>query len=87
MKTAFRVSLFLVIIGGINWGLIGFLGYDAVATLTGGYNAASQAVYAAVGVAALVLVLLSRNIVLLSLTDDEEVRTHLHRTTRTKKAA
>jgi uncharacterized membrane protein YuzA (DUF378 family) len=84
MKTAFRISLFLTIIGGINWGLIGFIGYDAIAAMFGGYNIMSQIVFSAVGIAAVVLTLLSRDIVLLSLMGDEEVK--LHRTRRSKKA-
>jgi len=48
----------LVVIGGINWGLVGLARFDLVATLTGnkfgGTNAASRLVYGAVGAAALV---------------------------------
>lgn len=47
----------LVVIGGINWGLVGLARFDLVATLTGnrfgGTNAASRIVYGAVGAAAL----------------------------------
>lgn len=46
----------LVIVGGINWGLVGLAKFDLVATITGnrfgGTNAASRLLYTAVGVAA-----------------------------------
>ncbi|MHC4991364.1 MAG: DUF378 domain-containing protein, partial [Planctomycetota bacterium] len=43
----------LLVIGGLNWGFVGLFGLDLVQTLTGGLSAASTAVYALVGVAAL----------------------------------
>ncbi|HHW99307.1 MAG TPA: DUF378 domain-containing protein [Firmicutes bacterium] len=48
------VALVLVIIGALNWGLIGLFGLDLVATLFGGPNAAlSRIVYTLVGLAGL----------------------------------
>ncbi len=48
----------LVVVGGLNWGLVGLARFDLVATLTGnrfgGTNAASRLVYLAVGTAAAV---------------------------------
>ena len=38
MKTLDYVLLALVIIGAINWGLIGFLQFDLVRMLFGGYD-------------------------------------------------
>ena len=34
-----RIALILVIIGALNWGLIGLFGFDAVAFLCGGQMA------------------------------------------------
>ncbi|WP_018921812.1 DUF378 domain-containing protein [Salsuginibacillus kocurii] len=49
-----RTSLVLIIIGAINWGLIGFFGFDLVAALFGGQTAAlSRVIYALVGLAGL----------------------------------
>lgn len=49
-----KIALILSIIGGINWGLIGFFRFDLVAYLFGGQTAsASRVVYALVGLAAL----------------------------------
>jgi uncharacterized membrane protein YuzA (DUF378 family) len=46
-------SLSLLIIGGLNWGLVGLFGIDLVATLFGEGSALSRVVYALVGLAAL----------------------------------
>lgn len=47
------VALVLMVIGGINWGLVGALDLDLVAVLLGSGTAASRAVYMGVGLAAL----------------------------------
>ena len=49
-----KIALVLAIIGGINWGSIGVFGFDFVAFLFGGPDAAfSRFVYALVGISAL----------------------------------
>lgn len=49
-----RIALLLVIIGALNWGLIGLFQFDVVATLFGGQAAwLSRIVYALVGLAGL----------------------------------
>ena len=49
-----RVSLLLVIIGALNWLLIGLFQFDAVAWLCGGQTAViSRVIYAVVGIAGL----------------------------------
>lgn len=54
METLKRIALTLVIIGAVNWGLIGFFQFDLVATLFGGQGAAlSRIVYALVGISGL----------------------------------
>lgn len=46
------IALTLIIIGAINWGLIGFFQFDLVAALFGGMGSwISRIVYAAVGLA------------------------------------
>ena len=47
------IALVLLIIGGINWGLIGFLKFDLVAFLFGQMTWISRIVYALVGLSAL----------------------------------
>ena len=49
-----RIALVLVIIGALNWGLIGLFGLDLVAFLCGGQMAViSRVIYAVVGLAGL----------------------------------
>lgn len=48
------ITLILVIVGGINWGLMGLAQFDLVATLFGGPGSAlSRLVYILVGLSAL----------------------------------
>ena len=54
MKTLQRIALVLVIIGAINWGLIGFFRFDLVAAIFGGQTSAiSRIIYALVGLSGL----------------------------------
>ena len=55
MSVLYRIALVLVIIGAINWGLIGFFRFDLVAYLFGGQTAVlSRWIYALVGLAGLI---------------------------------
>lgn len=55
MGILYRTALVLVIIGAINWGLIGFFRFDLVASLFGGQTSVlSRIVYALVGIAGLI---------------------------------
>ena len=55
MGTLYRIALVLVIIGALNWGLIGFFRFDLVASIFGGQTSAmSRIVYALVGIAGLI---------------------------------
>ncbi|MBU5468525.1 DUF378 domain-containing protein [Virgibacillus sp. MSJ-26] len=55
MDTLKRIALTLLIIGGVNWGLIGLFQFDLVAAMFGGQNAAfSRVIYTLVGISALV---------------------------------
>lgn len=48
------VALVLIIIGAINWGLIGFFQFDLVAALFGGMASwISRIIYAVIGIAGL----------------------------------
>ena len=53
MKGLDITALVLVIIGAINWGLIGFFQFDLVAALFGDMSAISRVIYAIVGIAGL----------------------------------
>ncbi len=50
------VALILVIIGGLNWGLVGLFNIDLVDVLFGAMAVVSQVVYVLVGVAALYMI-------------------------------
>lgn len=47
------LTLMLLIVGGLNWGLVGLFGFDLVAALFGQMSAVSRIVYVLVGVSAL----------------------------------
>lgn len=56
MKTTHTIALVLVIVGALNWGLVGLFEFDLVAALFGGQTALlSRIVYALVGIAAVVV--------------------------------
>lgn len=52
-----RICLILAVVGALNWGIIGFLGVDAIGMLFGGtYSAISRVIYALVGLAGIYLI-------------------------------
>ncbi|MDD3435500.1 MAG: DUF378 domain-containing protein [Patescibacteria group bacterium] len=55
MKALNAIALILVIIGGLNWGLVGFFNFDLVAAIFGEMSVVSRVVYSLVGLSAVVL--------------------------------
>ena len=53
MKALNLITLILVIVGGLNWGLVGAFNFDLVATLFGDGAILSRLVYVLVGLSAL----------------------------------
>jgi uncharacterized membrane protein YuzA (DUF378 family) len=53
MKALNLITLLLVIVGGVNWGLVGLFEFDLVAALFGEGSALSRIVYTLVGLSAL----------------------------------
>ena len=54
MQTFYKICLILMIVGGINWGLVGLFQFDFVGWLLGGSASIwSRIVFTLVGVAAL----------------------------------
>jgi uncharacterized membrane protein YuzA (DUF378 family) len=53
MRTVNVITLVLLIIGGLNWGLVGLFGFDLVAAIFGEMSAFSRIVYCLVGLSAL----------------------------------
>jgi uncharacterized membrane protein YuzA (DUF378 family) len=53
MRAVNLVTLALVIVGGLNWGLVGLFSFDLVAAIFGEMSALSRIVYVLVGLSAL----------------------------------
>ncbi|MDR3580787.1 MAG: DUF378 domain-containing protein [Oryzomonas sp.] len=53
MKTLDVVVTVLLLIGALNWGLVGFFGFNLVAAIFGEAGTISRLIYAVVGLAAL----------------------------------
>ena len=54
MRGLYNVALTLLIVGGLNWGLIGFFDYNLVDALFGSATWLTRIIYAIVGVSAIV---------------------------------
>lgn len=50
MKILDRITLILIVIGGINWGLIGFFQFNLVDFLFGSLSIVSRIIYGLVGI-------------------------------------
>lgn len=50
------LAVVLVIVGGLNWGLVGVLNFDLVAAIFGVMSTLSKVVYTLVGLAALYMI-------------------------------
>lgn len=59
LNTLDWVVLILVIVGGLNWGLIGIFNFDLVATIFGDMTALSKLIYTLVGLSAVYLAIIS----------------------------
>lgn len=53
MKILNLVALLLLVVGGLNWGLVGLLQFDLVTAIFGAGSMLSRAVYVLVGVSAI----------------------------------
>lgn len=53
MRTLNIIALVLILIGGLNWGLVGFFDYNLVDSIFGTGSVAARVIYDLVGVAAL----------------------------------
>jgi len=57
MAPLLTICKILVVIGALNWGLVGFFKFDLVAAILGEKSAASRFVYAVIGLAALLYII------------------------------
>lgn len=55
MKAVNWIAVVLLVVGGLNWGLVGLFNFDLVAYLFGSVPMLSKAVYILVGLSALYL--------------------------------
>lgn len=53
------VAVVLVVIGGLNWGLVGLVNIDVVAAIFGAMSVITRIVYVLVGLAAIYLAVVS----------------------------
>ena len=59
MKILSNIALILVIVGGLNWGLVGSFGFDLVQWISMGSAVLANTVYVLVGLSAVVLIFTS----------------------------
>jgi uncharacterized membrane protein YuzA (DUF378 family) len=51
MKSLDVITLFFVVLGALNWGLVGIFSFDLIATIFGDMSVLSRIVYTLIGVA------------------------------------
>ena len=53
MKVIDKIALVLIVIGAINWGIVGIFKFNLVDTLFGSMSALTRIIYALVGISGL----------------------------------
>ncbi len=53
MKVIDKIALVLIIIGAINWGLVGIFNFNLVDSIFGAMSVVSRVIYALVGISGL----------------------------------
>ncbi len=64
MNAVDKLAYVLVVVGGLNWGLVGWFKYNLVDKIFGVESGASRVIYALVGVAALYMVYTMVNMIM-----------------------
>lgn len=54
MQTLQKVALVLIVIGAINWGLVGLFDFNLVETLFGADNVITKVIYVLVGISGII---------------------------------
>jgi len=62
MKIVNLIALILLVVGGLNWGLVGLFNFDLVAALLGAMSALARIVYTLVGLSAIVVAISGKKI-------------------------
>lgn len=55
-----KLSFLLVVIGALNWGVVGFFSYNFIDAILGAGSVASRVVYALVGLAGLMMLIVGK---------------------------
>ena len=55
-----KIALVLVIIGGLNWGLVGLFDYNLVSTIFGDASTLTRVIYDLVGLSAIYMIFAGR---------------------------
>ncbi|MEK7217730.1 MAG: DUF378 domain-containing protein [Patescibacteria group bacterium] len=55
-----KIALVLVIIGGLNWGLVGLFDYNLVSTIFGDASTLTRIIYDLVGLSAIYMIFAGR---------------------------
>ena len=63
MRGLYWITLVLLVIGGLNWLLVGLFDYDLVAAMFGDMSAGARLVYTLVGISALIVLFTSFRLV------------------------
>ncbi|MFN8770340.1 MAG: DUF378 domain-containing protein [Neisseriaceae bacterium] len=61
MKQLKFISLILIIVGGLNWGLVGLFNFNLVSFIFGKIPAVENIVYILVGIAALISIAVAKD--------------------------
>ena len=67
-------SYVLVLIGALNWGLVGIFGFDLVAAIFGEMSAFSRIIYSLVGISAIITALTMHHCDCIETKEDENYR-------------
>lgn len=62
MKIVNLIALILLVVGGLNWGLVGLFNFDLVATLLGAMSVLARVAYTLVGLSAIVVAINAKKI-------------------------
>ncbi|MBQ8251188.1 MAG: DUF378 domain-containing protein [Alphaproteobacteria bacterium] len=59
MQILIKILAIVCLIGALNWGLVGFFGFDLIAAIFGPMSIVSRLIYALVGLSGVALIILS----------------------------
>lgn len=63
MRGLYWITLVLLVVGGLNWLLVGLFDFDLVAAIFGDMSAGSRLIYTLVGISALIVLFTSFRLV------------------------